>query len=164
MKLSGAATATDDKDDPSLIDTIFLADPADIPALSTPGIHVSAVHPTIIVHLPRFGDEIGLIPDTPAGHLFYDWLAAFNQTNYSALRSSLPNVALGAQIQLREKTGGLTVLSAEEVQPSGAGCVTPRAGISVPSFAVQMADPVRGGEFIEKVTRLRCSVLVHCNL
>ncbi len=31
------------------------------------GDHVSPVHPTILVHLPRFGDQMGLIPDSPAG-------------------------------------------------------------------------------------------------
>ncbi len=117
VKLSGAAPAKDDKDHPSQIDTVFLGDPADVPVPTSPESHVGAVHPTITVHLPRFVDGPGLIPDTPAGHLFYDWLAAFNQTDYSALRNVLPDVALAAQIELRTKTGGLMVLSAREVQP-----------------------------------------------
>ena len=76
---SGAAPAADEKDDPSQIDTIVLGDPADDPVPARPGDHVSPVHPTILVRLPRFGDQVGLIPDTPAGRLLYSWLAAFNQ-------------------------------------------------------------------------------------
>jgi hypothetical protein len=111
----------DDKDDPSQIDTIVLGDPADAPVPARRGDHVSPVHPTILVHLPRFGDQVGLIPDTPAGRLLYAWLAAFNQTNYPALGNALPNVALAsaaaAQIDLRQQTGGFNLLSAKEVQP-----------------------------------------------
>jgi hypothetical protein len=118
---SGAASADDDKDDPSQIDTIILGDPADAPMPARRGDHVSPVHPFVVVHLPRFGDQVGLIPDTPAGHLLYDWLAAFNQANYPALGNALPNVALGsaadAQMELRRQTGGFNLLSAKEVQP-----------------------------------------------
>jgi hypothetical protein len=114
---SGAASGDDEKDDPSQIDTIVLGDPADAPVPARPGDHVSPVHPTILVHLPRFGDQVGLIPDTPAGHLLYDWLAAFNQTSYPALGNALPNVTLAAQIELRKQTGGFNLLSAKEVQP-----------------------------------------------
>jgi hypothetical protein len=64
---------------------------------------------------------VGLIPDTPAGHLLYGWLAAFNQASYPALGNALPNVALAsaaaAQIELRRQTGGFSLLSAKEVQP-----------------------------------------------
>jgi len=85
------------------------------------GDHVSPVHATILVHLPRFGDQVGLIPDTPAGRLLYGWLAAFNQASYPALGNALPNVALAsaaaAQIELRQQTGGFNLLSAKEVQP-----------------------------------------------
>jgi len=116
----GAAPA-DDKDDPNQIDTIVLGDPADAPVPARPGDHVSPVHPFILVHLPRFGEQVGLIPDTPAGHLLYNWLAAFNQANYPALGNVLPNVALAsavaAQIELRQQTGGFSLLSAKEVQP-----------------------------------------------
>jgi hypothetical protein len=118
---SGATPAADEKDDPSQIDTIVLGDPADAPVPGRRGDHVSPVHPTILVHLPRFGDQVGLIPDTPAGRLLYGWLAAFNQANYPALGNALPNVALGssaaAQIELRQQTGGFNLLSAKEVQP-----------------------------------------------
>jgi hypothetical protein len=118
---TGAASATDEKDDPSQIDTIVLGDPADAPVPARPGEHVSAVHPTILVRLPRFGDQVGLIPDTPAGHLLYGWLAAFNQASYPALGNALPNVALAsaaaAQMELRRQTGGFNLLSAKEVQP-----------------------------------------------
>ena len=118
---SGAAAAADEKDDPSQIDTIVLGDPADAPVPARPGDHVSNVHPTILVRLPRFGDQVGLIPDTPAGRLLYGWLAAFNQASYPALGNALPNVALAsaaaAQIELRRQTGGFNLLSAKEVQP-----------------------------------------------
>ena len=111
----------DDKDDPNQIDTIVLGDPADAPVPARRGEHVSPVHPTILVHLPRFGDQVGLIPDTPAGRLLYGWLAAFNQASYPALGNALPNVALAsaaaAQIELRRQTGGFNLLSAKEVQP-----------------------------------------------
>jgi hypothetical protein len=118
---SGAASADDEKDDPSQVDTIVLGDPADAPVPARPGNHVSPVHPTILVRLPRFGDQVGLIPDTPAGRLLYGWLAAFNQASYPALGNALPNVALApaatAQIELRQQTGGFNLLSAKEVQP-----------------------------------------------
>lgn len=117
----GAAPAADDKDDPSQIDTIVLGDPADAPVPGRRGDHVSSVHPTILVRLPRFGEQVGLIPDTPAGRLLYGWLAAFNQGNYPALGNALPNAALAsaaaAQIELRRETGGFSLLSAKEVQP-----------------------------------------------
>jgi len=116
-----AASAADEKDDPSQIDTIVLGDPADAPVPARRGDHVSPVHPTILVRLPRFGDQVGLIPDTPAGRLLYAWLAAFNQASYSELGDALPNVALAAaaaaQIELRQQTGGFNLLSAKEVQP-----------------------------------------------
>jgi hypothetical protein len=115
------ASADDEKDDPSQIDTIVLGDPADAPVPARKGDHVSPVHPTILVRLPRFGDQVGLIPDTPAGRLLYGWLAAFNQASYPALGNALPNVALApaaaAQIELRQQTGGFNLLSAKEVQP-----------------------------------------------
>jgi hypothetical protein len=118
---SEAAPAADDKDDPNQIDTIVLGDPADAPVPARKGDHVSDVHPTILVRLPRFGDQVGLIPDNPAGHLLYNWLAAFNQASYPALGNALPNVALAsataAQIELRQQTGGFNLLSAKEVQP-----------------------------------------------
>src|SRR5271170_866987 len=55
---SGAAPAADEKDDPPQIDTIVLGDPADAPVPTRPGDHVSPVHPTILVRLPRFGDQV----------------------------------------------------------------------------------------------------------
>jgi hypothetical protein len=116
---SGASTV--DKDDPNQIDTIVLGDPADAPVPGRRGDHVSPVHPTILVSLPRFGDQVGLIPDTASGRLLYSWLAAFNQASYPALGNALPNVALGstaaAQMELRQQTGGFNLLSAKEVQP-----------------------------------------------
>src|SRR5580704_4696988 len=60
---SGAAP--DDKDDPNQIDTIVLGDPADAPVPARKGNHVSPVHATLLVRLPRYGDQVGLIPDTP---------------------------------------------------------------------------------------------------
>jgi hypothetical protein len=118
---TSAASAAEEKDDPDQIDTIVLGDPADAPVPARKGDHVSPVHPTILVRLPRFGEQVGLIPDSPAGHLLYDWLAAFNQASYPALGNALPNVALGsaaaAQMELRQQTGGFSLLSAKEVQP-----------------------------------------------
>jgi hypothetical protein len=118
---TAAATAADDKDDPNQVDTIVLGDPADAPVPAKKGDHVSQVHPFVIVHLPRFGDQVGLIPDTPTGRLLYAWLAAFNQASFPALASVLPNDALApataAQIVLRQQTGGFNLLSAKEAQP-----------------------------------------------
>jgi len=120
---TGAASAAGQKedDDPNQIDTIVLGDPADAPVPARPGDHVSSVHPTIIVRLPRSGDQVGFIPNSAAGHLLYNWLAAFNQANYSALANALPNVALAsataAQMELRRQTGGFSLLSAKEVLP-----------------------------------------------
>ncbi len=111
--------AHDRDDDPDQVDTIVLGDPADAPTPARHGDHVSDVHPFVIVHLPRFGENAGLIPDTPAGRLLYGWLAAFNQASYPALGNALPTVApaAAAQIELRQQTGGFALLSAKEVQP-----------------------------------------------
>ncbi len=120
----GGTSADGDKDDPSQVDVIALGDPADAPVPARPrarqGEHYSTVHPTILVHLPRFGEQVGLIPDTPAGHLLYRWLAAFNQASSAALADALPNGApastMTAQMELRQQTGGFNLLSAREVQ------------------------------------------------
>jgi hypothetical protein len=110
-----------DDDDPNQIDTVVVGDPTDAPVPARPGTHVSTVHPTIIVRLPRWGAQVGFIPNTPAGQLLYNWLAAFNQASYPALAEALPTVGLAqttsAQMELRAQTGGFSVLSAKEVQP-----------------------------------------------
>jgi hypothetical protein len=110
-----------DDDDPNQVDTVVLGDPADAPQPARRGDHVSSVHPTILVRLPRSGDQVGLLPNTPAGQLLYNWLAAFNQASYPALATALPNVALAsataAQMELRQQTGGFHLLSSKEVQP-----------------------------------------------
>ena len=111
----------DKDDDPSQVDTIVLGDAADAPVPARRNHHVSDVHATVIVHLPRYGPEEGLIPDSPAGHLLFAWLAAFNQGSDAALAKALPNVATNssaaAQMVLRAHTGGFRLLSAREVQP-----------------------------------------------
>jgi len=118
---AGERGAAEDKDDPNQIDTIVLGDPADAPVPGRKGDHVSSVHPTILVRLPRFGEQVGLIPDSAAGRLLYGWLAAFNTANQASLGDVLPNVAGGsaaaAQMELRQQTGGFSLLSAKEVQP-----------------------------------------------
>ena len=116
-----SAASQKDDDDPNQIDTIVLGDAGDAPMPARPGDHVSSVHPTILVRLPRSGEQVGFIPNTPAGHLLYNWLAAFNQASYPALANALPNVALdsatAAQMDLRRQTGGFNLLSAKEVLP-----------------------------------------------
>jgi hypothetical protein len=118
---STAAPADDDDNDPSQVDTIVLGDAGDAPVPARKGQRISNVHATVIVHLPRFGEQAGLIPDSPAGHLLYRWLAAFNQASYPALEDALPNDAedatAAAQMELRTQTGGFNLLSAKEVQP-----------------------------------------------
>jgi hypothetical protein len=117
---SSAAGQKDD-DDPNQVDTIVLGGPDEAPMPAQPGDHVSTVHPTILIHLPRSGDQVGYIPNTPAGQLLYNWLAAFNQPSYPALANALPTFVLGsateAQMELRRQTGGFTLLSAKEVRP-----------------------------------------------
>jgi len=147
---SGAASAADEKDDPSQIDTIVLGDPADAPVPARPGDHVSNVHPTILVHLPRFGDQVGLIPDIPAGRLLYGWLAAFNQASYPALGKALPNVALAsaaaAQIELRRQTGGFNLLSAKPAAIEALGTLQVRPNSSpaaIASFSLRAVPPLR---------------------
>src|SRR5580704_9597629 len=121
MSHAGGAPGQNDDDDPNQIDTVVVGDPTDAPVPARPGTHVSPVHPTILVHLPRLGAQLGFIPDTPAGHLLYNWLAAFNQASYPALGNALPNIALASaaasQMELRQQTGGFSLLSAKEVQP-----------------------------------------------
>ena len=110
-----------DDDDPNQVDTVVLGDPGDAPEPARRGDHVSSVHPTVLIHLPRSGEQVGFIPNTPAGQLLYNWLAAFNHASSPALESALPNVALepatAAQMELRRETGGFRLLSAKEVQP-----------------------------------------------
>lgn len=110
-----------DDDDPDQVDTIVLGDPESAPVPAPPGAHVSPVHRTILVRLPRVGDQLGFIPNTPAGHLLYQWLAAFNHGSYPALANALPTVApasaTAAQLELRRQTGGFSLLSAKEVMP-----------------------------------------------
>ncbi len=63
---------------------------------------------------------MGQIPDSPAGHLLYDWLAAFNSKDPAASGKALRTDEVGvaeAQIELRKETGGFTLLSAREVRP-----------------------------------------------
>ena len=123
MRSGSAASksSSDDDDDPNQIDTIVLGDPADAPVPGRRGDHVSPVHPTILVRLPRTGDQVGQIPDTAAGRLLYAWLAAFNQASSSGLSQALPSrapdPATAAQMSLRKQTGGFNLLSAKEVQP-----------------------------------------------
>ncbi|MBS1800039.1 MAG: hypothetical protein JSS95_09465 [Acidobacteria bacterium] len=116
-----SASTPDDDNDPNQIDTIVLGDPADAPVPAKRGDHVSPVHPFVIVHLSRFGEQVGLIPDSPAGHLLYNWLAAFNHASYPELANALPNEELSeaaaAQMELRRETGGFNLLSAKEVSP-----------------------------------------------
>ena len=109
-----------DADDPDQVDVIVIGDPGHARPQNHQEAHVSTVHPTILVHLPRFGAQVGFIPNTPAGHLLYDWLAAFNQGKAAALAQALPSAAPGAvsaaEVELRRRTGGLSLLSAKEVQ------------------------------------------------
>lgn len=117
-----ASSADDDKDDdPNQVDVIALGDAADAPVPARRFGHSGRVHPTIIVRLPRFGPQEGLIPNSAAGHLLYGWLAAFNQANANAMAQVLPSEASAltaeAQMQLRQLTGGFTLLSAKEPAP-----------------------------------------------
>jgi hypothetical protein len=147
---SNANSADDEKDDPSQIDTIELGDPADAPVPARRGDHVSPVHPTILVRLPRFGEQVGLIPDTPAGHLLYAWLAAFNQASYPALGNALPNFALAsaasAQMELRRQTGASTSSLPKRSSPasSSSGSATrprQRLRLSAPSRCARTPTP-----------------------
>lgn len=108
-------------DDPNQVDVIALGDAADAPVPARQFGHSGNVHPTILIRLPRFGPEQGLIPNSAVGHLLYGWLAAFNQTNPAAMARLLPSAAgelsAEAQMQLRQQTGGFMLLSAKEVAP-----------------------------------------------
>jgi hypothetical protein len=115
------AKQKDDDDDPNQVDTIVVGDPSEAPQPARPGEHPSPVHPTILVYLPRTGEQVGYIPNTPAGHLLYNWLGAFNRANSAELAEALPNIALASatatQMELRRETGGFALLSAKEAQP-----------------------------------------------
>ena len=121
---SAAASKGDDEDDdPSQIDTVVLGDAADAPVPLRKGYRPANtnVHATVIVHLPRFGQDAGLIPDSPAGHLLWAWLAAFNNGSGPALGRALPTRApapmVATLLALRATNGGFNLLSAREVQP-----------------------------------------------
>ncbi len=121
MRSAGSASGEDKDDDPNQIDTIVLGDLTDAPVPARRGDHVSSVHPTILIVLPHSGDHFGQIPNSPAGHLLYAWLAAFNQASPPALDKALPTFAQASatdiQMQLRRQTGGFTLLSSREPQP-----------------------------------------------
>ena len=128
---SGASgSSADDKDDdPNQVDTIVLGDPSEAPVPAP--LHAarpdpnSSVHPFLLTILPHTGEHFGQIPNTPAGHLLFDWLAAFNkptpQASAAALAQALPTAeqaqVLAFQLTLRQQTGGYYLLSAKEVQP-----------------------------------------------
>ena len=120
---SQAGGKDDEDDDPSQIDTVVMGDAADAPVPARRGARSgnTNVHATVIVHLPRFGRDAGLIPDTPAGHLLWSWLAAFNNGSGPALEHVLPNEApapiSAAELALRATNGGYNLLSAREIQP-----------------------------------------------
>lgn len=117
----GGDSADDDDDDPSRVDTIYLGGPSEAPVATRPGGHPSAVHPFVVVHLPRSGEQVGQIPNTPAGQMLYGWLAAFNSRNLAEAGKGLPmpeaDWAEAAQVELRKETGGFSLMSAKEVQP-----------------------------------------------
>ena len=118
---AGAAEGNDDdKDDPNQIDTIVLGGPDEAPVPAKKGNHVSPVHPTILIILPRDGKDAGQIPDTEAGRLLYAWLAAFNAGSRLGLEGALPTDATGlvvnGQMELRRETGGFNLVSAKEVE------------------------------------------------
>ena len=121
---NGFSTNSDDddnNDDPNKVDTIYLGDPSQAPTPTRPATHPSTVHPFVVVQLPRSGNQLGQIPDTPAGRLLYNWLAAFNGPDPSALAKALPTnnptLTQAAQVQLQKQTGGFTLLSAKEITP-----------------------------------------------
>lgn len=120
----GGAGEDKDDDDPSQVDTIYLGGPREAPVPARPGAHPGAhpstVHPFVVVQLPRSGDGVGQIPDSPVGRLLYDWLAAFNSKDPLASGGALPSQEAGvreAETELRLSTGGFTLVSAKEVQP-----------------------------------------------
>ncbi len=114
-------SAEDEEDDPSRVDTFYLGDPSEAPVATRPPGRANAVHPFVVVHLPSSGSQVGQIPDTTAGRLLFDWLAAFNGKDRSAFGRALPTPEVGlteaAQVELRRQTGGFTLVSASEVQP-----------------------------------------------
>lgn len=119
----GSSAKDDEDDDPSQIDTVVMGDAADAPVPLRKGYRPANtnVHATVIVHLPRFGQDSGLIPDSPAGHLLWAWLAAFNTGSGPALGRALPTLApaptVATLLALRATNGGFNLLSAREVQP-----------------------------------------------
>ena len=116
-----AGGGDDRDDDPSRVDTIYLGGPDEAPVATRPGGAPRTVHPFVVINLPRSGDQVGQIPDTPAGHLLFAWLAAFNSTSPSTFAKALPTAEAGtteaAQMELRKQTGGFTLLAAKEVAP-----------------------------------------------
>lgn len=118
---AGAPKEDDKDDDPNQVDTIVVGDAGDAPVPARKGDHVSPVHATILVQLPRFGEQVGLIPDGVAGRLLYGWLAAFNHASYPELANALPTRDVGTvaavEMELRRATGGYALLSAKEVGP-----------------------------------------------
>ena len=111
----------EDDDDPSRGDTIYLGDPSDAPTPTRPGSHVTTVHPFVVVHLPRSGNQVGQIPALPPGRPPYSLPPALHRTDPSALAKALPtqdpDSTEAAQVELQKQTGGFTLLSAKEVTP-----------------------------------------------
>jgi hypothetical protein len=90
---TGTASAADEKDDPSQIDTIVVADPADAPVPARPGDHVN-VHPTILVHLPHFGDQVGLIPDQQPTPVITLASGSYQMPTSTAITDSTPGASI----------------------------------------------------------------------
>lgn len=115
------AAHQNDKDDPDQVDVIVAGGHGKTGAPAQAGAGPTTVHPTIIVHLPRSGAQVGFLPNSPAGHVLYDWLAAFNHGSYAELAKSwggkAPSASVRAQLELRRRTGGFSLLSAREIEP-----------------------------------------------
>jgi len=73
----------------SQIDTIFRVIPADALCPRDRGTK-SPRHATILGRLPRFGDQVGLIPETPGGHTPIRRARRLQPGKYPALGNALP--------------------------------------------------------------------------
>ena len=107
-------------DDSSALDTLVFGDPGD-PQHKVVRSSYTQVHPTLVGHFQRFGEGPGLLPDTPAGHLLYTWLVAFNRSDLRAMSDLLPpgtsSLTMEQLLELRSRSGGFDVVAVKAAGP-----------------------------------------------
>lgn len=136
-------------DDSSALDTLVFGDPAD-PQHHAVRSSYTQVHPTLVGHFQRFGDGPGLLPDTPAGHVLYTWLVAFNRSDLRAMNDLLPpgasSLTMEQLLELRSRSGGFDVVEAKTTGPGAVSFVLREETAPNSIFLGRLAMPSASSE------------------